>query len=81
MSNLLKFKIFILIGRIIPGSIIHSSTKLKTTQTFIYMGSMKEIRVHLLIQQNVDCLPSDEACIVVGGMAEEISKPIAIQGL
>lgn len=45
------------------------------------MGSMKQIRVHLLIQQNVDCLPSDEVRIVVGGMAEEISKQIAIRGL
>lgn len=70
MSNLLKLKIFILIGRFISGSITCSFTKLKTTQISIYVGSMKQIRVHLLIQQNVDCPPSDEACIPVRGTKE-----------
>ena len=66
MSSLVKLKIFIPIGRIIPGNIICSFAKLKTIQTSVYMGSIKQIRVHLLIQQNVDPLPSDEACILVG---------------
>ena len=65
MSSLVKLKIFIPIGRIIPSSIICSFTKLKTTQTSVYMGSIKQIRVRLLIQQNVDPMPSDEACILV----------------
>ena len=54
MSSLVKLKIFIPIGRIIPGNIICSFAKLKTIQTSVYMGSIKQIRVHLLIQQNVE---------------------------
>ena len=81
LSSLVNLKIVIPIGKIIPGVITCSFTKLKTTQTCIYTGSIKQIRVHLLIQQNVDCLPSDEAFILVGRTAQQISKQIAIHGL
>ena len=49
--------------------------KLETTQTFIYMGSMKQIRVHLLIQHHVGCLPaSEDSCLLVGGTMDQIRE-------
>ena len=54
--------------------------KLKTTQISIYMGSMNQIRVHLLIQQHVGCLPAGEACILVGGTADQMREQRATQG-
>lgn len=42
---------------------------------------MRQIRVHTLIQPNVDCLLSDDTCILMEGNAEQIAKQIATQGL
>lgn len=74
LSNLLKLNIFILIGRTTSGSITCSSPKLKTTQTSIDMGSPTQIRALLLVQQNGNALPFDEACPSVGETAAQIGN-------